>query len=216
MQEPAQFIVGFERFEREFARVHVFTLTRTRTGLDTWCSHYTVMSSHSCDILVLLLTVPNWVPNNHSSYSCLGLTMFLRVLHQVLNYIIPSFTDQTSTLDTILSPSTKKDWKKLDDSDEFVQLHCKFWLQGQLRDKLLNINQDQGPFDEESDVDSDCFTLDLGMPMIFNGWTKVWIRKEFIRIYNLCNDYLETVCNGGRLRSMIITGQPGIGKWFTL
>ena len=158
MQEPAQFIVGFERFEREFARVHVFTLTRTRTGLDTWCSHYTVMSSHSCDILVLLLTVPNWVPNNHSSYSCLGLTMFLRVLHQVLNYIIPSFTDQTSTLDTILSPSTKKDWKKLDDSDEFVQLHCKFWLQGQLCDKLLNINQDQGPFDH----------------MIFSGYLYHW------------------------------------------
>jgi hypothetical protein len=121
---------------------------------------------------------------------------------------------EDSMIDSILSPRNKARWEKLGDNTELTRLHDKFWRQAKYGDKLLNVDEDQGPFNEDDDVDSDCFVLDLGTPLIFNGNTKVWIRKEYIRVYKRCIDHLET--NARVLRSLVITGQPGIGKCFYL
>ena len=117
-------------------------------------------------------------------------------------------------IDSIFPPGTEACWKKLTDNSGLTQLHDKFWLQAKYRDKLLNVHEDQGPFNEDDDVNSDCFVLDLGIPLIFNGNTKIWIRKENIRVYKCCIDHLET--NAKVLRSLVITGQPRISKCFSL
>jgi hypothetical protein len=112
-----------------------------------------------------------------------------------------------NSADTILSRYDMKNWKKLEEDHGLVQLHRKFWHQKHQHNQLVNLNP-QSHFDEDNDVDSDCFVLDHGIPLIFNAYSKVWVRKEYLRIYKLCNDHLDTVRNKGPLRSLVITGQP--------
>jgi hypothetical protein len=43
--------------------------------------------------------------------------------------------------------------------------------------------------------------------------SRLWIRKDYIRIYDECKDYYDRPPSGvPKPRSVVITGQPGIGE----
>ncbi len=104
-------------------------------------------------------------------------------------------------------------WSKLRDTHTLARLHRKFWLQSVQdgpRNELMDVDGDEDEDDEEEEIGPGCYVLDLGTP----GRSKVWIRKEYIRLYNYCNEYLESRLNEQEPPSVVITGQPGIGKRF--
>ena len=105
-------------------------------------------------------------------------------------------------------------WEKLnDDAHELVQLHHKFWNkpESDLLDKHEDKSAEGG---EDDEIGPGCHILDIGIPAL--GCMKLWIRKEYIRVYNYCNDYMEANWNGQLSPSMVIMGSPGIGQFLTL
>ncbi|KAH9054177.1 hypothetical protein EDB87DRAFT_1689495 [Lactarius vividus] len=71
----------------------------------------------------------------------------------------------------------------------------------------MNVNEDK---DEGDEIGPGCYILDLGTPDLRRS--KLWIRKEYIRLYEYCNKYLESRRTEQVAPSVVITGQPGIGK----
>ena len=118
-------------------------------------------------------------------------------------------------IDSILHRRQKAKWEKLDDMEELVQLHRKFWIQGESANILLNPREpedsDEGDGD---DIGPNCHVLDIGIPTL--GLTKLWIRNEYIRMYKHCEDHLETNRNESKSPAVVVTGQPGIGRCFML
>jgi hypothetical protein len=114
-----------------------------------------------------------------------------------------------STYDSII-PRYGAQWEKLDDNDALMQLHRKFWLQG-IKNKLLCIHDAEEGNDD--DIGPGCYLLDLEVPEL--GRSMLWIRNDYIRLYKCCNEYLESCRNEELPPSVIITGQPGIGKCLT-
>ncbi|KAF8264763.1 hypothetical protein EI94DRAFT_1591703 [Lactarius quietus] len=101
---------------------------------------------------------------------------------------------------------------KLDDDHPLVHLHQKFWQQGAQGDQLLNLHEVQGA---EGDETAGCYVLDIGISCMWP--TKIWVRREYMRMYQRCYDHLETKRNRQKSPSMVITGHPGIGKhWWLL
>jgi hypothetical protein len=118
--------------------------------------------------------------------------------------------DSLSAYDSII-PKGRNQWEKLDDNTTLAQLHRKFWPQGKPENKLLNIRDDAG--DDEADDDEigpDCYIFDAEIPDLKRS--TLWIRKEYIRLYKCCNEFLEKHRNNEEPPSVVITGQPGIGK----
>ncbi|KAH8981995.1 hypothetical protein EDB86DRAFT_3129050 [Lactarius hatsudake] len=108
------------------------------------------------------------------------------------------------------------DLTRLDDSDPLVRLHRKFWLQSLQDVESMNINEDEDP-DEEGEGGETvhgCYILNIGIKSI---WPELLVRKEYIRLYQYCNKYLGSNRNWPMPPSVVITGQPGIGKsyWLT-
>jgi hypothetical protein len=145
----------------------------------------------------------------------------------------------TDNIDSIIHPKEKAMWEKVEDTSALAQLHRKFWLQGEYKDKLLGVHKDrveegedteegegaeegedteEGEGAEEGDGDDDigpeCHILDIGITDL--EVKKFWVRKEYFRMYKQCEHHLETMRNEARPPSQIVTGQPGIGKFFTL
>ena len=118
-------------------------------------------------------------------------------------------------IDSILHRRQKAKWEKLDDMEELVQLHRKFWIQGESANILLNPREpedlDEGDGD---DIGPNCHVLDIGIPTL--GLTKLWIRNEYIRMYKHCEDHLESNRNESKSPAVVVTGQPGIGRCFML
>ncbi|KAH8994357.1 hypothetical protein EDB86DRAFT_2926188 [Lactarius hatsudake] len=118
-----------------------------------------------------------------------------------------------STYDSIV-PYYYKYWCMLDDTHVLAMLHDKCWAKSmedeeeewrkaQPENELMNA-------DEDGDViGPGCYILDLGIPGL--GRSKLWIRKEYIQLYDFCEKYLDS-CRGEEPPSVVITGQPGIGK----
>jgi hypothetical protein len=69
----------------------------------------------------------------------------------------------------------------------------------------------------EDDVDNDigpgCYVLDLNIEL---KCSKLWVRKDYIRIYDYCTMRHEEGPRyvKQRARSVVITGQPGVGVSF--
>lgn len=122
-------------------------------------------------------------------------------------------TDSLPMIDSILYSQEKSRWKKLDDTDELVKLHRKFWIQGDY-DKVLNVEGttevDAGAAD--GDIGPECHVLDSGIP---DERSKFWVRKEYIRLYKRCEDHFKPDPYMFSTPALIVTGQPGIGKFFT-
>ena len=104
-------------------------------------------------------------------------------------------------------------WTKLRASSPCSELHAKFWgvdihedevkwLQTQPKERFMYI--------DEGDVAPSCFALNLGI-RYFCG-SKLWVREDYIRIYDECKKYYEPQDEAEAARSVVITGQPGIGE----
>ena len=99
-----------------------------------------------------------------------------------------------STYDSIISMQPWAQWRKLGDTDELVHLHHMFWGKNmqdeeinwrvtQPEDESMNVDLDEtAEGDGEDEVGSGCYILKLGIPSI--GSSELWIRKEYIRLYN--------------------------------
>ncbi|KAH8992842.1 hypothetical protein EDB86DRAFT_2830389 [Lactarius hatsudake] len=103
-------------------------------------------------------------------------------------------------------------------SHPLVQLHRKFWLQS-LQDvpenESMSADKDDDADEGEGEEDGPGFILKLGIPGIWRS--ELLVRKEYIRLYEYCDKYLESRRNKQKPPSVVITEQPGIGKsyWIT-
>ncbi|KAF8506812.1 hypothetical protein F5888DRAFT_1798045 [Russula emetica] len=70
--------------------------------------------------------------------------------------------------------------------------------------------------DRTDDIGPGCYGLDLGIKF---KCSKLWVRQDYIRAYNYCRERHEEGPSDETemARSIVITGQPGIGKsyWIT-
>jgi hypothetical protein len=105
----------------------------------------------------------------------------------------------------------------LDHEEELSKLHAMYWGNSIDEDEAAWV-QEHGQLVENdgSDVIQGCFALELqtDMPMA----SKLWVRKDYWRIYDHCHSHCESVRTAPnkmfRPPIAIITGQPGIGKCF--
>ena len=74
------------------------------------------------------------------------------------------------------------------------------------------IDMDKGEVeDEDDDVTPGCYVLDIGIHGIVPS--RLWIRSDYVRIYDALQDFYEEVVNpDNRAPSAVVTGQPGIGE----
>ena len=129
--------------------------------------------------------------------------------------------DTVSTYNSIV-PDNVPQWTRILDS-EFAQLHARFWgadfqeeekkwRETQSKDPPMNVDVDNetAEEDEEDETGPGCFILRL--PEMADE--EIWIRQEYIRVYDFCKEYLK-FCRTNGLRkppSVVVTGQPGIGE----
>ncbi len=120
------------------------------------------------------------------------------------------------------------EWSKLRDINPLAQLHAKFWRKSmadeEWRRPQKSVGDSPGGVTDESmdvDVDDDeigpgSYILDIGIKGL--SYSKIWIRADYIRIYDYCNDHYNRsmsiflLSNKKEAPSVVITGQPGIGK----
>jgi hypothetical protein len=135
----------------------------------------------------------------------------------------------------------KSPWPRLEDLEPLSQLHTKYWgnpIQGnepelQLPSESQAISDEGQAMDDDLDesqaMDDDsgegqreigtgCFVLDLGNESLKTQ--ALWVRRDYLRFYEYCNLYCNSVLDsqlGHRSKtapSVVITGQPGIGRCF--
>jgi hypothetical protein len=134
--------------------------------------------------------------------------------------------DTHSTYDSII-PEYGPQWTRILDSEPFTRLHAKFWdasmqdeerkwRETQSKDVPMNVEVPTAEVDEEDETGPGCYILRLPWT---RGTTKtIWIRQEYIRVYDFCEKYLN-FCGTNSLQetpSVVVTGQPGIGECPTL
>ncbi|KAI0294192.1 hypothetical protein BC826DRAFT_1175473 [Russula brevipes] len=95
------------------------------------------------------------------------------------------------TFDTLIpDPELAKLWRRLGPSRKCSQLHSRFWLvdiAASRRDWWAS--QQGGITVGRNEIDEECFGLDLNM---HNVWrSRLWVRKDYVRIYEYCNKHLE-------------------------
>jgi hypothetical protein len=131
--------------------------------------------------------------------------------------------DTLSTYDSII-PEHGPQWTRILDSTSFAQLHAKFWgadlqeeetrwRKTQSEDVPMNVDVDNETAEEEDDDETGPGCYILRLPDIA-GANAIWIRQEYIRVYNFCEEYLK-FCRTNLLQeppSVVVTGQPGIGE----
>ena len=127
------------------------------------------------------------------------------------------------SIHSIIPSQAMPRWTKLDNTDQLVELHRRFWLEGAHRDDLVNVHEDevadQSNEDESIEEDDDHgirsgYVLDLGMAFRHSN---VLVRKEYIRMYSRCTQHLDAKTSKRKRTkqnapSVVITGQPGIGR----
>ena len=129
------------------------------------------------------------------------------------------FTAMENTIESIVFPEDMHKWEKLPESRELAELHRRFWLEGdEYWNPCLNLpwqeDADEDDEDESAEEGDDHairsgYVLDLDVNV---GRSSVWVRKEYIRMYKRCTDHLDTKNTKKKPPSVVITGQPGIGR----
>ena len=125
-----------------------------------------------------------------------------------------------------LIPEEGDQWVRLPNSDQLVQLHGKFWGVNSMQDEEtkwcemhpeeepLNVEDDnQKPKEhekEEDDIGPSSYVLTLDIPNMPLEVSQLWIHQEYIRVYDICEKYLEACIPAHLTPSAILTGQPGI------
>ena len=121
-----------------------------------------------------------------------------------------------TTMDSIVFSHYQDGWRKLIEPDPLVQLHHKFWVQGEYN-KLLTVDEDEGAAEFDGgateDIGPECHILNSGIP---DERSLLWVRKEYIQMYKHCRDHFKHHSPMFQSPSLIVTGQPGIGRCFTL
>ena len=119
-----------------------------------------------------------------------------------------------SDLASAYSDLTVTSWPRLKDDDDYSQLRKKFW--GKTIEEEAKHWRETHPTvkdDDTNDIGAECYGLDLGIIGIENN--KLWVRQDYIRIYDYCVKYHEESLVGEKARSVVITGQPGVGVFFS-
>ena len=104
--------------------------------------------------------------------------------------------------------------QKLDVKSSCSRLHTKYWGKGIDQDESKWVGKRaQLPDIDESEVVRGCFPLDLDV----DGFmvSKLWVRKDYIRIYDYCISHCEDTRNDQDQHlapSVVITGHPGCGE----
>jgi hypothetical protein len=115
-----------------------------------------------------------------------------------------------STCDSI----TRAKWLPVSDHP-LEELHRKFWGQG-VQDwpgnESMDVDEDEDAGYEGDEIGPRTGILDIGIQNLEQS--KLWIRKDYFRLYEYCNKYLES-SREHMPPSVVITGQPGVGKCFT-
>ncbi len=73
----------------------------------------------------------------------------------------------------------------------------------------VDVDQETGTDDEDEEIKYGNFILNVG---ISGRGHRIYVRKEFIRFYNICKKHLEFASETMQAPSVVITGQPGIGE----
>lgn len=144
------------------------------------------------------------------------------------SYIVYAAMVQDSSLSSFV-PTYLAPWRRLHETELLARLHAKFWHQSmeaeerewcknQLENEPMAVVDKQprddnikDTDDEDNEIDAGCYVLQIDIP----GLEDIWIRKEYIKLYNCCDDYLKNDHQFMKTPSVVITGQPGIGKCFT-
>jgi hypothetical protein len=119
----------------------------------------------------------------------------------------------------------KSPWPRLEDFEPLSQLHTKYWgnpiqgnepeLQPQSEGQAMDDDSDEG----QGEIGPGCFALNLGIG--FFQAQSLWVRRDYLRFYDRCNLYCDSVRNSElnegpkTAPSVVITGQPGIGRCFS-
>ena len=126
--------------------------------------------------------------------------------------------EETNPLLSAFSESDRNartSWIKLEDNMKLSQLQSKFW--GKSIEEEAKEWRESNPtveVDRTNDIGVQCYGLDLGIG-IKNY--KLWVRQDYIRIYDYCvKQHAEGPSfSGDTARSVIITGQPGVGVFLS-
>ncbi|KAI0293197.1 hypothetical protein BC826DRAFT_1015754 [Russula brevipes] len=110
-------------------------------------------------------------------------------------------------------PRLAKLWNQLDPSERLSKLHSRYW-----QDDIADSRRDwwrsqQGETTVgRNEIDEECFVLDFNMHD--DQCSRLWVRKDYVRIYDHCDQHFKDTMKhlGHGAPSVVITGQPGIGK----
>lgn len=123
----------------------------------------------------------------------------------------------SESIHSIIPPQAMPRWTMLEQTDPLVELHRRFWFNREYWD-IFNLG-DEGADrnDEDGSAEQDDglgirpgHVLNL---MAFGRRRSVLVRREYIRMYKRCADYLGNNINEAVPPSVVITGQPGIGRY---
>ena len=120
----------------------------------------------------------------------------------------------SSTLASVfILESNANSWTKLEDCKLLSQLHAKFWRKDMTEEEQewRRSHPDVGDrFGTE--IGPGCYALDFGMEHLERS--KLWIRTEYLQIYDYSNEHYDKVKSlvSGIAPSVVITGQAGIGE----
>ena len=64
--------------------------------------------------------------------------------------------------------------------------------------------------DPDDDIIPGCYMLDIGIDGLMS---KLWIRAEYIRVFNFVNAYYDEPSSILRAPCVVVTGHPGIGEF---
>jgi len=115
------------------------------------------------------------------------------------------------------------EWFHLRNKDNsLVRLHSKFWGKSLACEEpeLSNNLSHTKSADEDKDMDVDavdndfipgCAILDIGIENL--PFQKIWIRADYIRVYNFLEDCEAPQVTNNVAPGAVITGQPGIGEF---
>ena len=115
---------------------------------------------------------------------------------------------------------------KLDKNDPLAKLHADFWPTivkdgdehtgidrhedtGDDHDLGINATKDTQDGNDKGDDGEVGYILDLCMPEIHQT---VFVRQEYIQLYDYCSEYAHSQRENEQPLSVVISGQPGIGK----
>jgi hypothetical protein len=111
--------------------------------------------------------------------------------------------------------SASVSWSKLEDDHELSELQSKFWGK-KIEDDAKEWRKSHPTVrvDHTNDIDAGCYGLDLGTEDL--RCSKMWVRKDYIRIYDFCSRQVKEASSTPDLApSVVITGQPGVGVFLS-